>query len=72
MPIRFLVMQRRIGFLHYIMNEDSESLIREVFDAQLAPPLKGDWCGQVKEGMEKLRPNVSLETLARWSDSCQW
>ena len=71
-PIRFLVMQRRIGFLHYIMNEDSESLIREVFDAQLAHPLKGDWCGQVKEGMEKLRPNVSLETLARWSDSCQW
>ena len=55
-------MQRRIGFLHYIMNEDSESLIREVFDAQLAHPLKGDWCGQVKGDMEKLGLNVSLET----------
>ena len=58
-----------IGFLHYIMNEDSESLIREVFDAQLAHPLKGDWCGQVKGDMEKLRLNVSLGTLARWSEN---
>ena len=67
-PIRFLVMQRRIGFLHYILNEDSESLIREVFDAQLAHPLKGDWCGQVKGDLEKLGLDVSLETLARWSE----
>ena len=44
-------------------------MIRKVFDAQLAHPLKGDWCGQVNGDMEKLRLNVSLETLARWSEN---
>ena len=49
------------------MNEDPESLIREVFDAQLAHPLKGDWCSQVKGDLEKLGLGVSMEAVARWT-----
>ena len=49
------------------MNEDSESLIRQVFDAQLVQPVKGDWCSQVKGDLEKLGLGVSMEAVARWT-----
>ena len=35
-PIRFIIMQRRIGFPWYILNEPENSLIRNVFNSQLA------------------------------------
>ena len=66
-PLRFIIMQRRIGFLWYIMNEPEDSLIRNVFNAQLAHPAKGDWCGQVRADMEKLEIKASFDTLSRWS-----
>ena len=66
-PIRFIIMQRRIGFLWYILNEPENSLIRNVFNSQLAHPAKGDWCTQVRGDLEKLGLHISFEALARWS-----
>jgi hypothetical protein len=34
-PIRYIIMLRKIMFLHYILNEDEESLIFRVLQAQL-------------------------------------
>ena len=33
-PIRFILMARRVNFLHYIMNEEEESLLNRFFKAQ--------------------------------------
>ena len=42
-PLRFIIMQRRILVFNYILNEDRNSLIYEVLDAQIRKPCKNDW-----------------------------
>ena len=51
-PIRFIIMQMRIMFLHYILNEDS--LINKVLDAQIRKPCKNDWVESVKRDLIEL------------------
>merc|ERR1712026_630621 len=46
-PIRFILMPRRLNFLHYIMNEDDNSLLKKFFKAQMEFPVKGDWVTMV-------------------------
>ena len=53
-PIRFILMSRRLNFLHYILNQDSNSLLRNVFDAQVDNPIRGDWVTQVEIDMREL------------------
>ena len=31
-PVRFVIMKKRMQFLHYILNESTESMIRKVYD----------------------------------------
>ena len=54
LPIRFIIMGRRIMFLHYILNEDSDSLINKFFKAQETNPIKNDWCESVREALKDL------------------
>ena len=42
-PIRFILMSRRLNFLHYILNEDENSLIYQFLMAQSKNPGKYDW-----------------------------
>ena len=51
-PIRCIIMQRRIMFLHYILNEGS--LINKVLDAQIRKPCKNDWVESVKRDLIEL------------------
>ena len=46
-PIRFIIKSRRIMFLHYILNQNENSLLFKFFNAQLDNPVKGDWSEQV-------------------------
>ena len=46
-PIRFILMSRRLNFLHYILNQHEDSLLRKVFDAQVDNPIRGDWVNQI-------------------------
>ena len=32
-PVRFVIIQKRLQFLHYILKESTESMIRQVFEA---------------------------------------
>ena len=50
-PIRFLIMTRRLMFLHYILNEDDQSLVSRFFQAQNAQPYKDDWSAQFCEDL---------------------
>ena len=47
-PIRFILMSRRLNFLHYILNQNEDSLLRSVFDAQVDNPIRGDWVKQIE------------------------
>ena len=42
-PVKFVIMQKRINFLHYILNQDINSMIRQVYDALKGDSRKGDF-----------------------------
>ena len=62
-PIRYIIMLRKIMFLHYILNEEQESLIHRVLKAQLKSPVKGDWILGVQEILIDLEIDLELEEI---------
>ena len=53
-PVRFIIMGRRIMFLHYILNCDKNETISKVFWAQKQNPLPNDWSETVQEDIKIL------------------
>ena len=66
-PVRFILMSRRLNFLHYILNEDKDSLLRTFFTAQRESPVRGDWVMTVTKDMEELGINLTMEEIAGMS-----
>ena len=62
-PIRYIVKFRRLMFLHYILNEDTESLIHKCFDVQKRKPCKNDWILSVYEDLEDLQIMIDFEQI---------
>ena len=60
-------MARRINFLHYILNENKDSLLQNFFKAQEKSPVKGDWVLRVKKDVEELGLNLTFLEIARTS-----
>ena len=53
-PIRWIVAQRRISFLHHIMCKENNELVTKVFKAQKENPTSGDYVKLVEQYMEDL------------------
>ena len=53
-PARFVIQSRRINFLHYILNENENSLIFQILNTQLESPNKGDWGQKVTNDLREL------------------
>ena len=69
-PLRYIVMSRRLMFLHYILNEEKNSLIYKFLQAQIKKPVKDDWILTVMENLEELDIYVDLEVMASLSTDC--
>ena len=54
-PIRYIIMARRMMFYHYILNEDSESLIHKFYKLQVKKPVKNYWSLTIKDNLESLK-----------------
>ena len=53
-PIRWIVAQRRISFLHHIMCKENNELVKKVLKAQKENPTSGDYVKLVEQYMEDL------------------
>ena len=62
-PIRYIIMLRKIMYLHYILNEEENSLIYRVLQAQVRNPVKGDWTLGVTKILEDLEIELELEEI---------
>ena len=60
LPIRFILMSRRILFLQTILQESENSLMYRFFQAQHNNPTKGDWCQSVEKSLKDLDLNLSF------------
>ena len=66
-PIRFIIKNRRLMFLHYLLQQDADSLLSKFFVAQYEKPTKGDWWFDVKKDLIDLELEMSLEEIKRMS-----
>lgn len=65
-PFREMIRERRMGFLHYILNEDKKSLINRFFEAQVKNGNKNDWCKTVSEDLKYLdMEHLDFEMIRR-------
>ena len=62
-PIRFIIICRRLMFLHYILNEDSESLIYKCLEAQMRRPCRNDWINSVEKDFKELDIMLTFEDI---------
>ena len=68
-PCRFVLMARRLNFLFYMLQLDSETLLRCFLQAQIDKPTVGDWITTVLNDIETLNLNINLEGIAVISKS---
>ena len=66
-PVRFVIISRRVNFLHHILCQDQNSLLSRFFKAQCADTIKGDWASTVKKDLDLLNINLSFEEIAGYS-----
>ena len=62
-------MARRLNFLFYMLQLDSETLLRCFLQAQIDKPTVGDWITTVLNDIETLNLNINLEGIAVISKS---
>ena len=65
-PIRFVIMNRRVVFLHYILSRKG-SLLHTFLEAQSMNPCKGDWSTKIIEDLNKLEISESFEEISKKS-----
>ena len=65
-PIRYVIMNRRVMFLHYILNREGTILLN-FFNAQAKNPCKGDWINTVMEDLSHLQICETFEEIKKMS-----
>ena len=65
LPLREIVRERRLNFLHYILNEEPNSMIYRVFQSQMKSRTSKDWATTVIEDLKKLELNMNMEEIGK-------
>ena len=73
LPLRNIIRQRRLNFLHYILNQGADSMIFKVFEKQCKNRTKKDWVSTVLADLELVGLNVTfadiqLMSKAKWKN----
>ena len=69
-PFRDIIRERRLGFLHYILNQDPKSMINRFFHTQLKKRSKRDWVSTVLRDLEYLgMKGISMEEIRHMKKS---
>ena len=66
-PIRFLIMKRKILFLQYILKQDKKSMIYNILKAIQDEPRKNDFVTTCKKYIETLKMNITFEEIEKMS-----
>ena len=62
-PLRFVVKSRRLNFLHYMLNENEDSMLNKFLICQINQPSRGDWIHQTLKDLKEFEINISLDEL---------
>ena len=71
LPVRFVIMKKRLNFLRYILNESVDSMIRKVFDTLKTDSRKGDFVDLVNQDIKDNDIDLT-ETDIKNMSKLQW
>ena len=69
MPLRFIIMGRRLLFYWCILNKPEKELAKQVLKAQECAPVKNDWCITVQEDLHFLGINLTEKDITSMKKS---
>ena len=64
-PIKYIVMGRRLNYLHHILSRNETELISKVYKAQRNNPAKNDWYIQVQSDIIETKLNMKDKDISR-------
>ena len=67
LTLRDIIRQRRLNFLFYILNQETDSMIYKVFQSQCKHQTSKDWVTTVKADIQYLGLNVKFEDIKQTS-----
>ena len=62
-PIRFILISRRLNFLWYMLNQNDDTMLLEFLRAQCENPVKGDWVLTVQKDLDELEIIESFDDI---------
>jgi hypothetical protein len=62
-PVKFVIMEKRMNFLRYILKESMSSMIRQVYETLKMDSVKGDFFSLVQTDMEELDIDFTVEEI---------
>ena len=65
--IDFILKEKRLKYLHFLLTTDSSSLLKAVWDKQVQSPGKGDWCQLVMKDLKELGIDLNFSQIAAFS-----
>ena len=63
MPIKFIIICRRLSFLHYILNRPDTDLLKQFFEIQCKYPTKNDWVLTIKQDINILSLKMTFKDI---------
>ena len=63
LPLREIIRERRLNFVHYILNQEANSLIVKVFEKQVKNCTAKDWVNTVIDDLEKVGLNATFAEI---------
>ena len=62
-PLRYIIMSRRVNFLYYLTNLKHDEMLYKFFQAQVISPIKNDCIVTVNENLNHLKIHVTSEDI---------
>ena len=62
-PVRFVIKRRRLVYLHHIINQNEETLLRTFFEHQMLTRKTKDWASQILKDLSDFGIDPNLEEI---------
>ena len=64
-PIRFVIKNRRLGYLHHILTRDQDEVLYKFYTSQLRNPTKDDWVNSIMKDKTEMNLNLPDEQIKK-------
>ena len=69
LPVKYVIMTKRLTFLRYILGESTSSMVGQVYSALKQESRKGDFVNLVQADLKEVKINLSDESILNLTKS---